>query len=98
MKGIAIYHMLAEELERMLKYRWVVAGGKEEELPFPNDRSIYQVLFDSTKGLPRDIIKVADDVLRHLMAQNKKQITLAEIEAIIQENNLTKVTTDTSYG
>jgi hypothetical protein len=36
----------------MLKYRWVVAGGKEEELPFPNDRSAYQVLFEYTKGLP----------------------------------------------
>jgi type II secretory pathway predicted ATPase ExeA len=92
MKGIAIYHMSAKELERMLKYRWVVAGGKEEELPFPNDRSIYQVLFDYTKGLPRDIIKVADDVLRHLMANNKKQITVLEIEAIIHENNLTKAT------
>jgi general secretion pathway protein A len=90
MKGIAIYHMSANELEKMLKYRWVVAGGKEEELPFPNDNSIFQVLFEYTKGLPRDIIKVADDVLRHLMANNKKQITTKEIEAIIRENNLTK--------
>jgi general secretion pathway protein A len=90
MKGIAIYHMSAPELEKMLKYRWVVAGGKEEDLPFPNDRSAYQVLFEYTKGLPRDVIKVADDVLRHLMAHNKKQITIAEIEAIIQENNLIK--------
>jgi hypothetical protein len=28
------------------------------------------------------------------MAQNKKQITIAEIEAIIQENNLTKAPTE----
>jgi hypothetical protein len=47
-------------------------------------------LFEYTKGLPRDVIKVADDVLRHLMAHNKKQITIAEIEAIIQENHLSK--------
>jgi hypothetical protein len=40
--------------------------------------------------LDATVSKVADDVLRHLMAQNKKQITLAEIEAIIQENNLSK--------
>ena len=46
------------------------------------------------KGLPRDVIKVADDVLRHLMAHNKKQITIAEIEAIIQENHLTKAPSD----
>ncbi len=95
MKGIAIYHMSAPEVEKMLKYRWVVAGGNEEELPFPNDRSVYQVLFEYTKGLPRDIIKVADDVLRHLMAQNKKQVTIAEVEAIVQENNLTKASADT---
>jgi len=93
MKGIAIYHMSAQELEKMLKFRWVVAGGKEEEFPFPNENTIYQVLFEYTKGLPRDIIKVADDVLRHLMAQNKKQITITEIETIIQENNLSKETT-----
>jgi hypothetical protein len=36
---------------------------------------------------------VADDVLRHLMAQNKKQITITEIQTIIQENNLSKETT-----
>jgi general secretion pathway protein A len=92
MKGIAIYHMSAHEVEKMLKYRWVVAGGKEEELPFPNDSTIYEVLFEYTKGLPRDIIKVADDVLRQLMVQNKKQITVSEIETIIKENNLTKDT------
>jgi hypothetical protein len=28
------------------------------------------------------------------MAHNKKQITIAEIEAIIQENNLTKAPSD----
>ena len=92
MKGIAIYHMSAPELEKMLKFRWVVAGGKEEEFPFPNEQAIFQILFAYTKGLPRDIIKVADDVLRHLMAQNKKQITVAEIEMIIKENNLSKET------
>lgn len=90
MKGIAIYHMSAPELEKMLKFRWVVAGGKEEEFPFPNENAMYQVLFEYTKGLPRDIIKVADDVLRRLMAQNKKQITIEEIESIIKENNLSK--------
>ena len=90
MKGIAIYHMSAPELEKMLKFRWVVAEGKEEEFPFPNENAMYQVLFEYTKGLPRDIIKVADDVLRRLMAQNKKQITIKEIESIIKENNLSK--------
>lgn len=92
MKGIAIYHMSAPELEKMLKFRWVVAGGKEEEFPFPNEQAIYQVLFEYTKGLPRDIIKVADDVLRNLLAENKKQITVAELESIIKENNLSKET------
>ena len=90
MKGIGIYHMSAPELEKMLKYRWVVAGGKEEELPFPDDRSLYEVLFEFTKGLPRDVIKVADDALRYLMANNKKVITADEITAILQENNLSK--------
>ena len=46
-----------------------------------------------TSGLPRDVIKVADDVLRYLMAHNKKQVSLVELETIIQENNLAKETT-----
>ena len=91
MKGIAIYHMSATELKNMLKYRWVVAGGKEEEFPFSNDDAIYEVLFEYTKGLPRDVIKVADDVLRDLKVSNKRQIAAPEVEKIIKDNNLSKI-------
>jgi general secretion pathway protein A len=89
MKPVQIDPMNAEELRKMLQYRWQVAGGKEEEFPFrADDTDVFTILFTATKGLPRDTIKVADDVLKYLVANDKKKITTAEIEQIIKENAL----------
>jgi general secretion pathway protein A len=89
MKPVQIDPMDTEELRKMLQYRWQVAGGKEEDFPFrPDDTDVYTVLFTYTKGLPRDTIKVADDVLKYLVANEKKKITAAEIEQIAKENDL----------
>ena len=81
--------MDAQELRKMLQYRWQVAGGKEEDFPFrADDTEVFTVLFNHTNGLPRDAIKVTDDVLRYLHANDKKKITAAEIEQLAKENDL----------
>lgn len=88
-KPIQIDPMDIEELQKMLLYRWQVAGGKEENFPFrADDTDVFTVLFNFTKGLPRDAIKVADDILTYLQANDKKKITAAEIEQIAKENDL----------
>ena len=84
---IAISAMSPEELEQMIRFRWMVAGGKE--VPFAsNSKEIYKTLYAYTKGLPRDTVKVCDEVLRYLLVNNKKQATVAEVEQIAKELNL----------
>ena len=89
MKPVQIDPMDSQELRRMLQYRWQVAGGKEEDFPFrAEDTEVFTTLFTYTKGLPRDAIKVADDVLKYLHANDKKKINIAEIEQLAKENDL----------
>ncbi len=89
MKPIQIDPMDAEELKKMLLYRWQVAGGKEEHFPFrTDDPEVFMKLHSFTSGLPRDAIKVADDILTYLQANDKKKISVTEIEPIAKENDL----------
>lgn len=91
MKAIQMYNMTPEELQKMLFFRWEVAGGKEEDFPFgKEDLELFSVLHDYTNGLPRDAIKVADDALRFLLSNGKKKISASELELIAKENNLHK--------
>src|SRR4051794_7442611 len=85
---IAINAMSSQDLAEMIRFRWMVSGGKE--LPFADGDGVYQTLFAYTKGLPRDAIKVCDEILRELLASERKQATAADIEAISQQLNLKK--------
>jgi len=82
---IAINAMSVEELRDMIRFRWMVAGG--QELPFEDDA--FKVIFAYSKGLPRDAIKVCDEVLRDLQAKNQKKATPQQVEEISKELNLT---------
>jgi general secretion pathway protein A len=86
MYPISINPMSIDELKHMLQFRWMVAGGKE--LPFEDGNEVYRVLFAYSKGLPRDAVKVCDEVLRYLTVQGKYQATAAEVEMIAKELNL----------
>jgi general secretion pathway protein A len=84
---IAISAMSPEELERMIRFRWMVAGGKD--MPFSTEgQEIFKTLYAYTKGLPRDTVKVCDELLRDLLVKNKKQATATEVEEIAKELNL----------
>jgi general secretion pathway protein A len=85
---IAINAMSVEELKRMVAFRWMVAGGKDN--PFDQtDPEIYKVLYAYSKGLPRDAIKVCDELLRDLMSQSKQVASSHQVEKISRELNLT---------
>jgi general secretion pathway protein A len=85
---IAINAMSADELQRMLEFRWTVAGGKN--LPFDQtDPELFKVLYAYSKGLPRDAIKVCDEALRDLMAKGKAMASSRQLETIARELNLT---------
>lgn len=85
---IAMNAMSPDELKRMIAFRWMVAGGKET--PFDGtDPEIYRILYAYSKGLPRDAIKVCDEVLRDLMAKAKKVASSHQVEQLARELNLT---------
>jgi general secretion pathway protein A len=85
---IAMNAMSADELRKMIAFRWMVAGGKDNPFEVP-ESDIYKVLFAYTKGLPRDAIKVCDEALRDMMFKGKKQASSEQIEQIAKEMNLT---------
>jgi general secretion pathway protein A len=85
---IAINAMSSTDLEEMIRFRWMVAGGKT--MPFVAGDSVYKTLFVRSKGLPRDAVKVCDEVLRELVASERKQATGKDIEIIADQLNLVK--------
>jgi general secretion pathway protein A len=83
---IAINAMSSNDLEEMIRFRWMVAGGKE--LPFVGGKEAYKMLFAYLKGLPREAIKVCDEVLRELVVTERRLVTVQDVEKIAQELNL----------
>ena len=74
---IAINPMSPVDLEDMLKFRWSIASGNKSELPFSQEATAE--IFAYSKGLPRDAIKLSDEILRHIFLQ---QQTHADIEHV----------------
>ncbi len=74
---IAINPMSPIDLEDMLKFRWSIASGNKSELPFSQEA--LTEIFAYSKGLPRDAIKLSDEVLRTIFLE---QFTQADIEHV----------------
>jgi type II secretory pathway predicted ATPase ExeA len=85
---IAINAMSSKDLEEMIRFRWMVAGGKA--MPFADGEGAYKALYVRSKGLPRDAVKVCDEVLWMLLVDGKKQATAADVDQIANELNLVK--------
>lgn len=81
---ITINAMSAEELQDMIRFRWMVAGGQE----WPFEDEVFKVLFAFSKGLPRDAIKACDEAMRDLLVKDQKKATAAQVETICRELNL----------
>jgi len=83
---IAINAMSSEDMEEMIRFRWLVAGGKD--MPFVEGDGAYKALYARSKGLPRDAVKMCDEILRELMATDRRQATADDVEAIAHDLNL----------
>lgn len=77
---VTIAVMDKKDIEEMVAFRWMVAGGKREALPFSED--VYDVLHVYSKGLPRDIVKMCDMALLEMFAHDKKTFTGSEMETL----------------
>ena len=90
MRSIEIAPMTPDELKKMFQFRWQVAGGKAEDFPFDEqDMESFNIIFRYSKGLPRDAIKVGDELLKFLLGKDARKTTAAEVEQVAR-NTLKK--------
>jgi general secretion pathway protein A len=90
MRAIEIAPMTPLELKKMFQYRWQVAGGKAEDFPFDEtDSESFDIIFRYSKGLPRDAIKVGDELLKFLVGKGDRKAKAVDVEQVAQ-NTLKK--------
>ncbi len=85
---IAINPMSPLDLEDMLKFRWSIASGNKTELPF--DQQALEEVFAFSKGLPRDAIKLTDEVLRTIYFQQLKSAGVEHVKGAAKDLDLVK--------
>jgi general secretion pathway protein A len=86
MRSIEIAPMTPDELKKMFQFRWQVAGGKAEDFPFEEqDMESFNVIFRYSKGLPRDAIKVGDELLKFLANTGARKATANEVEQVARK-------------
>jgi general secretion pathway protein A len=59
-----------KQTKEMMQFRWQVAGGKK--LPFDNEA--LDEIYERTKGIPRSIVKLANESLIKTAVDNKKVV------------------------
>src|SRR5260370_86902 len=74
---IAINPMSPVDLEGMLRFRWSVASGNKSAIPFSEEA--FTEIFAYSKGLPRDAIKLSDEILRHLFLRQLSQAGVDQV-------------------
>ena len=85
---IAINPMSPLDLEDMLKFRWNIASGNKSELPFSQEATAE--IFAYSKGLPRDAIKLSDEILRHVFLQQKTHAGIEHVRNAATDLDLQK--------
>jgi general secretion pathway protein A len=89
MRSIEIAPMTPEELKKMFQFRWQVAGGKAADFPFAeSDMDSFNIIFRYSKGLPRDAIKVGDELLKFLVGKGERKAKPADVERVAQQTLL----------
>jgi type II secretory pathway predicted ATPase ExeA len=89
MRSIEIAPMTPEELKKMFQFRWQVAGGKVADFPFAeSDMDSFNIIFRYSKGLPRDAIKVGDELLKYLVGKGERKAKPADVEGVAQQTLL----------
>lgn len=69
---------LAQSRE-MLKFRWAAAGGNGDQMPFREEA--VEEIFTRTQGVPRAIVKLANEALIKAAVDNKKEVDADTIRA-----------------
>ena len=85
---IAINPMSPVDLEDMLRFRWRVASGNKSDIPFTKDA--FTEIFAYSKGLPRDAIKLSDEILRHTFLRQLQQAGVEQVTYAAEQLDLEK--------
>ena len=85
---IAINPMSPIDLEDMLKFRWSIASSNKSDIPFSHE--VCEEIFAYSQGLPRDAIKLSDEILRHILLAQTTHATIAHVTTAAHDLDLTK--------
>lgn len=85
---IAINSMSPTDLEDMLQFRWRIASGNKSDIPFTKEA--FTQIFTYSKGLPRDAIKLSDEILRHLYLRQLKRAESIHVDLAAKQLDLEK--------
>ncbi len=83
---IAMIPLSPIDLEDMIRFRWSVASGAKSDAPFGD--AAYRQIFVYSKGLPRDAIKLADELLRHLSVSGVVRASESHVDHAAKQLNL----------
>ena len=76
-----------EDARAMMEHRWKTAGGT---LPLPFEDEAFEVIYEHTRGLPRDIVKVSNSTLTHAFANRLEKATAESAVYAVDEHHLLK--------
>jgi len=74
-----------EDARAMMEHRWKTAGGI---LPVPFEDAAFEVIYEHTKGLPRDLVKVSNSALTHAFANRLEKATAESAIYAVDEHHL----------
>ena len=76
-----------KQTKEMMQFRWTVAGGKQ--LPF-DDEAIVEI-YRITQGIPRAIVKVANEALIRAAVNHSKYVDKDTVSAAWSDSNVDKL-------
>ena len=74
-----------QDAREMLRHRWTTAGGT---LPLPFTKDALGSIYEATRGLPRDVIKVCNSALTHAYANRQEKADLASAQFALTEHHM----------
>lgn len=74
-----------KDARAMMEHRWKTAGGT---LPLPFEDKAIKLIYQATKGLPRDIVKVSNSALAHAFGNRLETATAESARYAIKEHHL----------
>ncbi|MBC8508442.1 MAG: AAA family ATPase [Chloroflexi bacterium] len=74
-----------KDAKAMIEHRWKTAGGKQA---LPIEKKALDQIYQATKGLPRDIVKVCNSALTYVYARRLKVANIESARYAIAEHHL----------